>query len=122
MTDTTDQTSDKAPPLTPMSLPMLLERIEHEWTTRKRIFDLPTARFWKPSPDVDLSFEFLGRPAASPVGPAAGPHSQMAQNIVLSWLGGSRPATPLNDNKDARGRLSNGFDASFRDLDVCVRL
>lgn len=90
MTETTNQTSDKAPPLTPMSLPMLLERIEHEWTTRKRIFDLPTARFWKPSPDVDLSFEFLGRPAASPVGPAAGPHSQMAQNIVLSWLGGSR--------------------------------
>lgn len=73
-----------------MSLSMLLGRIGHEWETRKRIFDLPTARFWKPDPDVDLSFEFLGRPAATPVGPAAGPHSQMAQNIVLSWLGGSR--------------------------------
>jgi putative selenate reductase len=81
---------EHAPPLTPMSLPMLLARIEHEWQTRKRIFDLPTARFWKPDPDVDLSFEFLGRPAATPVGPAAGPHSQMAQNIVLSWLGGGR--------------------------------
>ena len=34
--------------------------------------------------------EFLGRPAATVVGPAAGPHSQMAQNIVLAWLGGSR--------------------------------
>lgn len=81
---------EQTPPLTPMSLPMLLARIEHEWDSRKRIFDLPTARFWKPDPEVDLSFEFLGRPAASPVGPAAGPHSQMAQNIVLSWLGGSR--------------------------------
>ena len=90
MTETTDSTAEKTPPLTPMSLPMLLARIEHEWTTRKRIFDLPTARFWKPDPDIDLSFEFLGRPAASPVGPAAGPHSQMAQNIVLSWLGGAR--------------------------------
>lgn len=73
-----------------MSLPMLLERIAYEWESRKRIFDLSTARFWKPDPEVDLSFEFLGRPAATPVGPAAGPHSQMAQNIVLSWLGGSR--------------------------------
>jgi putative selenate reductase len=80
----------EAPPLTPMSLSTLLGRIGHEWETRKRIFDLPTARFWKPDDNIDLSFEFLGRPAASPVGPAAGPHSQMAQNIVLSWLGGSR--------------------------------
>ncbi len=84
------QASPPAPPLTPLSLEALLGRIEHEWTTRKRIFDLPTARFWQPDPDVDLSFEFLGRPAATPIGPAAGPHSQMAQNIVLAWLGGSR--------------------------------
>ncbi len=79
-----------SPPLTPMSLEQLLLRIEHEWTSRQRIFDLPSARIWKPAEDVDLSFEFLGRPAATPIGPAAGPHSQMAQNIVLAWLGGSR--------------------------------
>lgn len=77
-------------PLTPMSLGTLLRRIAHEWSTRKRIFDLPTARFWRRPDDLDLSFEFLGRPAASPIGPAAGPHSQLAQNIVLAWLGGCR--------------------------------
>ena len=77
-------------PLTPMSLGQLLDRIAHEWPSRKKIFDLPTARIWSPDDEVDLSFEFLGRPCASPVGPAAGPHSQLAQNIVLSWLGGSR--------------------------------
>ncbi len=77
-------------PLTPMSLGQLLTRIAHEWETRNKIFDLPTARIWSPDDDVDLGFEFLGRRCASPIGPAAGPHSQLAQNIVLSWLGGSR--------------------------------
>ncbi|MGI9597530.1 MAG: glutamate synthase, partial [Acidimicrobiales bacterium] len=77
-------------PLTPMGLDVLLDRVAYEFATRNRIFDLPTGRFWRPDPEVDLGFEFLGRPAASPIGPAAGPHSQLAQNIVLSWLGGSR--------------------------------
>jgi putative selenate reductase len=73
-----------------MSLAALLGRVEHEWVTRKKIFDLPNARIWKPDDQVDLAFEFLGRPCASPIGPAAGPHTQMAQNIVLAWLGGGR--------------------------------
>ena len=77
-------------PLTPMGLGTLLGRIDHEFATRRRIFDLPTGRIWRPDPEIDLGFSFLGRPAATPVGPAAGPHSQLAQNIVLAWLGGSR--------------------------------
>jgi putative selenate reductase len=77
-------------PLTPFSLDVLMGRIVHEWETRSRIFDLPTARFWSPDPAVDLSFSFVGRRAATPIGPAAGPHSQMAQNIILAWLGGAR--------------------------------
>lgn len=78
------------PPLSPMPLDTLLRRIDHEWATRNKIFDLPTARIWKPEPDVDLGFDFLGRRCATPIGPAAGPHSQLAANIVLAWLGGSR--------------------------------
>ncbi len=77
-------------PLTPLSLAQLLDRIAHEFESRNKIFDLPTARIWEPDDEIDLGFEFLGRRCASPVGPAAGPHSQLAQNIVLSWLGGSR--------------------------------
>ncbi len=77
-------------PLTPMDLATLLNRVAHEFDSRNRVFDLPTGRFWSADPAVDLGFSFLGRPAATPIGPAAGPHSQLAQNIVLSWLGGSR--------------------------------
>ena len=81
---------DPAPPLTPFPLGVLMGRIAHEWETRNRIFDLPTARFWSAPESVDLSMDFLGRPAATPVGPAAGPHSQLAQNLVLGWLAGAR--------------------------------
>lgn len=80
----------RVPALTPLPLRSLLERIAHEWQTRHRIFDLPSARFWRPPIDVDLGIELLGIPAGSPIGPAAGPHTQMAQNIVLAWLGGAR--------------------------------
>jgi putative selenate reductase len=73
-----------------MSLNVLLGRISNEWESRHKIFDLPNARIWRPDDDIDLSFEFLGRTCATPVGPAAGPHSQLAENIVLAWLGGSR--------------------------------
>jgi len=79
-----------SPALTPFPLEVLLGRIAHEWETRHRIFDLPTARFFDVSAGPDLSVEFLGRPAATPLGPAAGPHSQLAENIVLAWLGGAR--------------------------------
>jgi len=82
--------AEATPPLTPMSMTTLLGRIDHEWATRNKIFDLPSARIWKRDPELDLGFDFLGRRCATPIGPAAGPHSQLAANIVLSWLGGSR--------------------------------
>jgi len=79
-----------APPFTPLPLRVLLGRIAREWQTRQRIFDLPANRFLDASAAPDLSVEFLGRRAATPLGPAAGPHTQLAQNIVLAWLGGAR--------------------------------
>ncbi len=79
-----------APPLSPLPLRVLLGRIAHEWQTRQRIFDLPANKFHDASAGPDLSVRFLGRPAATPVGPASGPHTQLAENIVLAWLAGAR--------------------------------
>lgn len=76
--------------LHPQPLEAHLTRMFAELATRQAIYDLPARRFFKPSPDLDLSVGFRASRAATPAGPAAGPQSQLIQNIVLSWLAGSR--------------------------------
>jgi putative selenate reductase len=61
-----------------------------EYEREGKVFDLPARKFWHGAPDLDTSVLFHGRRAASPLGPAAGPQDQMAQNVVLAWLAGSR--------------------------------
>jgi len=76
--------------LVPLSLSELLGRIVREWERDRRILDLPAGRFWRRDPGVDLSDTVMGHPVATPLGPAAGPHTQLAGNIVLGWLAGGR--------------------------------
>jgi putative selenate reductase len=76
--------------LVPIPFTDLLRRIYYERERCNSIFDLPERKFWKPAPGLDLSVSFCGNRAANPVGPAAGPHTQLAQNLILSWLAGSR--------------------------------
>ncbi|MBI5215031.1 MAG: 4Fe-4S dicluster domain-containing protein [Ignavibacteriae bacterium] len=76
--------------LIPISFDKLLKRIYYEYQKNDSIFDLPSRKFYRPNPELDLSVMFCGNRAANPVGPAAGPHTQLAQNIVLSWLAGAR--------------------------------
>ena len=76
--------------LVPISLPLLVERAFREYESDGQIFDLPKSKFFTGQPGLDFSVLSNGHRAATPLGPAAGPHGQMAQNIVLSWLGGSR--------------------------------
>ena len=54
------------------------------------IFDLPARKFVLGDARRDLAVRFHGQVAATPFGPAAGPNTQLAQNIVLSWLAGGR--------------------------------
>jgi putative selenate reductase len=71
----------------------LIDRMRLEFANQGSIFDLPARRWWLPAADgtgLDLSVRFHDRVAGTPVGPASGPQSQMAQNLVLSWLAGSR--------------------------------
>ncbi len=76
--------------LIPIPLPLLLRRAFAEYEREGKIFDLPKEKFFRGLPGLDLSVAVHGRRAATPLGPAADPHGQLAQNIALSWLGGSR--------------------------------
>ena len=76
--------------LVPAPFPHLLRRMLREAEQEQKVFDLPARRFWRGADDLDLSVVVHGRRAANPVGPAAGPHGQMAQNVLLSWLAGGR--------------------------------
>ena len=96
--------------LTPWPLRVLLGRVAHEWETRHRIFDLPFGKFHHNDPTADLSAMLGGRRVATPIGPAAGPHTQLAQNIVLGWLAGARvfelKTVQVLDELEIRGRAS----------------
>lgn len=76
--------------LVPVPLDVLINRLFRELEHKGSAFDLPSQRFVKGCPTHDLSVTIHGRRAATPFGPAAGPHTQMAQNIALSWLAGGR--------------------------------
>jgi putative selenate reductase len=76
--------------LAPYPLAALARRMLREFDARQTIFDLPLRKFVLGSARHDLSVRFHGHTAATPFGPAAGPNTQLAQNIVLSWLAGGR--------------------------------
>ncbi len=68
----------------------LLDWILAERASRRSVFGIPEEAFWKPDPGAPFASEMFGQPLLSPIGPAAGPHTQLAQNIVAAWLCGGR--------------------------------
>ncbi len=90
--------------LYPIPFADLTRRMSREAETSGAVFDLPERKWWVPDPAMDFSAVHFSRRAATPVGPAAGPHTQLAQNIVLAWLAGSRiielKTVQVNDRLD----------------------
>src|SRR6185295_1895182 len=71
----------------------LIQRMRLEFRNQQSIFDLLARKWYIPAEDdvsPDLSVRFHDRVAGNASGPASGPQTQMAQNIVLSWLAGGR--------------------------------
>jgi putative selenate reductase len=78
------------PDLVGLPLSTLLKRAYYEPKRQQTLFDMSLKDVFRGSPYMDTTAHFHGLPAGTPLGPAAGPQDQLAQNIILAWLGGSR--------------------------------
>ena len=68
-----------------------LARILAEYNRNGSIFDIPRALFYKPDRDARFAVrDLFGRRLATPIGPSAGPHTQLSQNIISAFLCGGR--------------------------------
>ena len=66
----------------------LLERMFEEYRGQRSIFDIPEDSWYKRTDTRTV--EVLHESCEIPLGPAAGPHTQLASNIVSAYLTGSR--------------------------------
>ncbi len=76
--------SDK---MSPISFKNLINWIFEEFKNQNSIFGIPEDQFYIPNNSNTVLFD---EHLSSPLGPAAGPHTQMAQNIISAYLTGSR--------------------------------
>jgi putative selenate reductase len=72
----------------PVPFEGLLARIFGEYKACRSIFEIAQGQFYRKADDRLIPV--FGETCETPVGPAAGPHTQLAQNIVVSWLTGGR--------------------------------
>ncbi len=73
----------------PVPFSELIERIIGEYRIHRSIFGIGEEQFYLDS-NPKLSTSVFGQTCSTPVGPAAGPHTQLAQNIIASYLVGGR--------------------------------
>jgi putative selenate reductase len=78
--------------LIPAPFADLVSRLYLEPAAQGTLFTLPKRRWYVPQSEskCDFTVRFHGKTAGNPAGPAAGPHTQMAQNILLSYVAGAR--------------------------------
>ena len=73
----------------PLSFADLMRWILREYHQEGRIFGIDRDAFYRPDKETTVKTA-LGESLGTLIGPAAGPHSQMAPNIIVSYLCGAR--------------------------------
>ncbi len=74
----------------PIAAEQLFAWVFQELDTRDSIFGIPRRLFFQPREEGRFATTVFDQQIGTPFGPAAGPHTQMAQNIVAAWLCGAR--------------------------------
>ncbi len=74
----------------PQSFEKLLTWILREFRENESIFGIHKSLFHRPRADAPYVTTLFGDKVNAPIGPAAGPNTQLTQNILASWLTGSR--------------------------------
>ena len=70
---------------TPLDAATLLRWMQHD-LPNKQLFGIGRELFFMPKPDDPFRMERYGKVLETPLGVAAGPHTQLAQNILSAWL------------------------------------
>jgi putative selenate reductase len=74
----------------PLSMEQLTDWVFDELEGSDSLFGIPRAAFFVPSERDRFRSTLYGKPLETPFGVAAGPHTQMAQNIIVAWALGAR--------------------------------
>ena len=61
-----------------------------ELEQNESLFGIHRSLFYAPKEDTPYGTEMFGDTLATPIGPGAGPHTQLTQNILSAWLSGGR--------------------------------
>ena len=73
----------------PITITHLYRMITKELDTNNSVFGIPAGLFFKPQGKEAIRQKQFGKKMRTPIGVAAGPHTQMAHNIIVSWLMGA---------------------------------
>lgn len=74
----------------PQSFTKLMTWILREYRENGSVFGIHKSLFFEPGESAPYASSLFGHDLASPIGPAAGPHTQLTQNILAAWLSGAR--------------------------------
>jgi NADPH-dependent glutamate synthase beta subunit-like oxidoreductase len=74
----------------PLSMEQLTDWVFDELEQKDSLFGVPRSAFFVPKAEDRFRLEKYGYELETPFGVAAGPHTQMAQNVIVSWLVGAR--------------------------------